>query len=157
MVEVFAQIFYSIAPLPELGRTVGLWILGILGAGVYFLLSIPASRGKIWAFILGMGLFGIDTIFSLWVQDWIGIFIHAWALWGLFGGIGACLAPPAEGFGNAGAAAAAPPEAESGESTEASSAAAESSESSSSRASAASAETESSPEGAVPDKTTQSP
>jgi len=67
-------------------KIIGL-ILSILIAGVFALFGFFASKGKRWAFIVGMILYGLDGLIMLALADWIGVLFHAFFLWGLFGGL----------------------------------------------------------------------
>lgn len=62
------------------------FVLSILVSGVFALFGFFASRGKRWAFIVGMVLYGLDGLIMLAFADWIGVLFHGFFLWGLFGG-----------------------------------------------------------------------
>lgn len=64
-------------------------VLTILGAGLFALFWHFGKRAARWALITGMVLYGIDALLWLGVRDFLGIAIHAYALWR----IGASLGP----------------------------------------------------------------
>lgn len=66
-------------------RIVGL-ILSIMVSAIFALFGYFASRGKRWAFLVGMILYGLDGLIMLAFADWIGVLFHAFFLWGLFNG-----------------------------------------------------------------------
>ena len=79
-------------------KIVGL-LISIFIAAVFALFGFLAGKGKRWAFILGMVLYGLDALLMLAFRDWIGVLFHGFFLWGLFGGLRALgelnkLAPP---------------------------------------------------------------
>ena len=67
-------------------KIVGL-VVSVLIAGVFALFGYFAARGKRWAFLVGMILYGVDGLIMLAFADWIGVLFHAYFLWGLFGGL----------------------------------------------------------------------
>lgn len=71
------------------GKTIVL-LLDLVAAGIFILLGIFAHKRHTWAFIVGMILFGLDTLFFLIGQDWIGIAFHVFVLYCLFRGFKAC-------------------------------------------------------------------
>jgi len=80
-------------------KLIGLAI-SIFIAAIFAVLGFIAGKGKRWAFITGMVLYGLDAVLMLLFQDWIGVLFHGFFLWGLFGGLRALgelnkLAPPA--------------------------------------------------------------
>jgi|GEM_PF-4367629 len=89
-VEVAAVLFNQFGGGTHEFKMIVTYIIGIIGAGIYFLLTKPASEGKIWAFIVGFILYGLDAILPLMMTQWVGLAIHAWALYSMFGGIMAC-------------------------------------------------------------------
>ena len=54
--------------------------LNLIFTGIIALFGWLALRKKGWAFIVGMILFSLDSIFSLLFQDWIGLGFHVFAL-----------------------------------------------------------------------------
>ena len=69
-----------------LGR---LFALGfdVLVFGFYALCGIQAMRGATWAFVLGLIFFALDTLLMLATQQWIGLLLHAWAIFSIFTGM----------------------------------------------------------------------
>ncbi|HLP78993.1 MAG TPA: DUF4339 domain-containing protein [Candidatus Paceibacterota bacterium] len=65
-------------------------VLDLLAAGVFILFGVFANKRHLWAFIVGMVLFGLDTIVFLIGTDWLGVGFHAFALFCLFRGFQAC-------------------------------------------------------------------
>lgn len=74
---------------PELAliaRIIGL-VLSISISGVIALFGYFAGKGRRWAFITGMTLYGLDALLMLVFTDWIGFAFHLYFLWGLFTGL----------------------------------------------------------------------
>ena len=65
-------------------------LLDLLVAGLFVLFGIFGHKRQAWAFIVGMILFGLDTLFSLLIQDWLGIAFHAFVVYCLFRGFSGC-------------------------------------------------------------------
>jgi hypothetical protein len=61
-------------------------LASILIAGVYVFFGYMASRGKRWAFIVGMVLYALDALLMLAFQEWLGLLFHLFFLWGMFSG-----------------------------------------------------------------------
>jgi hypothetical protein len=61
--------------------------ISVVIAGIFALFGFFAAKGKRWAFIVGMVLYGIDSLLMLAFQEWMGLVFHAFFLFGLFGGI----------------------------------------------------------------------
>lgn len=51
--------------------------------------GVFANKQIKWAFIVGMGLFGLDTLLGVLAQDWIGVAFHVFALWAISRGYSA--------------------------------------------------------------------
>ena len=71
------------------GKIVAL-VLDLLAAGVLVLFGVFGYKRHLWAFIVGMVLFALDTLVFLLVQDWIGVGFHVFVLFCLFRGFQAC-------------------------------------------------------------------
>lgn len=72
------------------GTVLGIvFLLDLAVAGVFVLFGVLARKGYVWAFVVGMVLYGLDGLLFLLVQDWLSIAFHAFALVGLFGGLSA--------------------------------------------------------------------
>ncbi len=54
---------------------------------VFVLCGVLAVKGRRWAFIAGMLLFGLDAILTLVSPDFIGFGFHLFFLWFLFTGL----------------------------------------------------------------------
>ncbi|HEU5070013.1 MAG TPA: DUF4339 domain-containing protein [Verrucomicrobiae bacterium] len=73
------------------GRFVAL-ALDLMVAGVFVLFGVFAHKRHLWAFIVGMILFGLDGLVFLLGRDWIGVGFHVFVLFCLFRGCQACRA-----------------------------------------------------------------
>lgn len=62
-------------------------IASVLILGVYVLLGYLSNKGYRGAYIVGIILFFLDTLFLLWIQDFFGIAFHALALYYLIVGV----------------------------------------------------------------------
>ncbi|NWG06659.1 MAG: hypothetical protein HXY35_08255 [Chloroflexi bacterium] len=84
------SIFLGIASeIPE-----AVWIVKLIGlaisifiAAIFVLFGFLAGKGKRWAFMVGMILYGLDSLLMLAFQEWMGLLFHGLFLYGLFGGI----------------------------------------------------------------------
>ena len=65
--------------------------LGVLAAGVFALFGVFACKRHVWAFIVGMLLYGLDTILTVLDQQWLGLAFHGWVLFSLFIGTRAAM------------------------------------------------------------------
>ena len=86
VIDVFAYSFATELPegallIKGIGFALGLGVNGIFALFGYF-----AAKGKRWAFITGMILYGLDSLLSLVLQDWFGFGFHLFLLWGIFAG-----------------------------------------------------------------------
>lgn len=61
-------------------------VIDLLAAGVFVLFGVFAYKRHNWAFIVGLVLYGLDTILTALAQVWFSLAFHAWALLSL--GIG---------------------------------------------------------------------
>jgi hypothetical protein len=59
----------------------------VLIAAVFALFGYLASKGRRWAFIVGMVFYAVDALLMLIFQEWIGLLFHLLFLWGMFGGL----------------------------------------------------------------------
>ncbi|MCC7383749.1 MAG: DUF4339 domain-containing protein [Deltaproteobacteria bacterium] len=81
------QIFDALAAeAGTAGKGVAL-VLDLAAAGALIFFGVFAHRRKRWAFFLGMALYALDSLIFLAVQDWLAVAFHAFALFGLFGGL----------------------------------------------------------------------
>lgn len=82
--------------IDEVGRHItsgGLVIAAILDLcviGVFIALGVFAHKKHTWAFIVGLVLFGLDTLVYVLAMDWISIAFHAYVLFRLFTGFKTC-------------------------------------------------------------------
>ncbi|MBS1994074.1 MAG: hypothetical protein JSS83_26370 [Cyanobacteria bacterium SZAS LIN-3] len=100
-VEVAAIIFNDLSALSPEVKIIITYVIGIIGSGIYLALMKPASQGRIWAFVIGIVLYGLDGVANVLMQAWMGTAIHAWGLYSLAGGVQAAMAlkklnPPSE-------------------------------------------------------------
>lgn len=65
-------------------------LLDILAAGLFVLFGYFATKGHLWAFIVGMVLFALDGVIFLIARDWLGVGFHVFVLYCLFRGLTAC-------------------------------------------------------------------
>jgi hypothetical protein len=63
------------------------FLLDIVLIGLFFLFGRLARQGRRWPFIIGMILYGLDSLIFLWVQDYLGLGFHAFALFNLYKGL----------------------------------------------------------------------
>lgn len=81
----------------QAGGNAGLIVEGIgfvisLGvAGMFVLFGVFANRRHLWAFLVGMLLYGIDGLLFLLVQEWLSLGFHVFVLFCLWGGLTAAL------------------------------------------------------------------
>jgi len=66
-------------------------LLSLVAAGVFVGLGVFATKGQLWAFIVGMVLFALDGLIFLMEGDWLGVGFHAVVLFFLVRGVKACL------------------------------------------------------------------
>jgi len=94
------------AIVQEQGDDTGLIRIIALGAsvfvaGFFVLFGWLANQGMGWAFLLGMFLYALDGLLFLWVQDWLSLGFHVFALYCMVSGLTALrklklIVPPAE-------------------------------------------------------------
>ena len=65
-------------------------VLDLMAAGVFILFGVFANKAQIWAFIIGMILFALDTVIVFTAQAWLSVALHVLALFFLFRGFQAC-------------------------------------------------------------------
>ena len=71
-------------------KVIGL-VLGLLAVGIFALCGVFACKRHVWAFLVGMGLYALDTLLTVVAQQWLGVAFHAWVLVSLFLGVRAAL------------------------------------------------------------------
>lgn len=74
--------------LGSTGRVAAL-VIDFFIAGLFVVFGVFANKQMKWAFIVGMGLFGLDTLLGVLAQDWIGVAFHVFALWAISRGYAA--------------------------------------------------------------------
>jgi hypothetical protein len=62
-------------------------LIDIAIAGLFVLLGFLARKHFAWAFIIGMVLYGLDSLIFLLVQSWLNVGFHAFALFGIYSGL----------------------------------------------------------------------
>jgi hypothetical protein len=66
-------------------------VLDVIAAGVFVLFGVFACKRHVWAFIVGMVLYGLDALLTVLATYWLGVAFHAWVLFSLFVGLTAAL------------------------------------------------------------------
>lgn len=56
---------------------------------IFVLFGYFAGKGKRWAFITGMVLYGLDALLMLTFQEWIGFAFHLYFMWSIWQGMSA--------------------------------------------------------------------
>jgi hypothetical protein len=81
-----------VAEAPNMANVARFFGFGLilLISGLYVTFGWFANKRKRWAFIVGMVLYGLDSLILLPVADYLGFAFHIWVLFGLFGGLRAC-------------------------------------------------------------------
>ena len=73
----------ELAPFIQIvGLAINLMILGI-----FLFFGLRARKGKRWAFITGLILYGLDVLILIWAMDLFSILFHAVAIFGLIQGL----------------------------------------------------------------------
>jgi hypothetical protein len=65
------------------------FIFDVFAAGVFAGLGFLASKRLLWAYLVGIVLFALDTLLLFIRQDWIGIAFHVFAIYCIFLGFSA--------------------------------------------------------------------
>ena len=73
------------------GAGIGALVFDVFAVGVFILFGVFAGKRHLWAFIIGMVIYAVDGLLALIGQVWIGVAIHAFALFCLFVGLKAAL------------------------------------------------------------------
>ena len=84
--SIFVEVTGSMTDGAIIIKLIGLAI-SIFIAAIFVLFGFFANKGKRWAFIVGMVLYGLDSLLMLAFQEWMGLIFHGFFLFGLFGGI----------------------------------------------------------------------
>lgn len=69
----------------SIGTTVAIG-LNVIGVALFILLGFFAYKKHSWAFIVGMVLYALDSVCFLLASDYLGLILHALALWWIFSG-----------------------------------------------------------------------
>jgi hypothetical protein len=64
--------------------------LDVLVVGVLVFFGVFASKGQLWAFVIGGVLFALDCVIFIFAEQWLGVAFHAYVLFRLFQGFEAC-------------------------------------------------------------------
>jgi len=70
----------SIAPDLGWAIKIGALALNLAIAGFIVALGAFARRRQKWPFVAGLVLYGVDTLLTLFLGNWLGVLWHAWAL-----------------------------------------------------------------------------
>ena len=73
------------------GLPVAALVFDLFAVGVFILFGVFAGKRHLWAFIVGMLIYGVDGLLAVIGQVWIGVAIHAFAMFCLFVGLKAAL------------------------------------------------------------------
>jgi hypothetical protein len=57
--------------------------------GIFVVFGILARHQHRWAFIAGMVLYALDALLVLWLEDYLALAFHAFALFGIYKGLAA--------------------------------------------------------------------
>ena len=68
------------------GAKVVALIVSLLISAIFIIFGWLANQKMLWAYIVGMVLFGLDGLLSLVAQDWVGVIAHGVVLFFLFRG-----------------------------------------------------------------------
>jgi len=88
LIDAFASIAAE-----DLGSDVGTvvkivaFVLDIFTAGIVAGFGVFARKRHKWAFVVGMVLYALDGLIFVWVQDFLSIGFHLFALYGLYRGV----------------------------------------------------------------------
>ncbi len=67
-------------------RVIGLG-LDIFVAGMFVFFGVFARKRHLWAFVVGMILYGLDALLLLLIGEWVGLALHGLFLWFIFSGV----------------------------------------------------------------------
>ena len=81
------QVFDGVAKRSAGAGNVAALFLDVCVAGIFVFFGLLASKGRDWAFILGMILYALDGFLFLLVKDMVGIVFHLLALFFIFKGL----------------------------------------------------------------------
>ncbi len=69
--------------------TLAALVIDVFIAAVLVFLGVFARRGHVWAYWVGMVLYGLDAVVSLLATYWLGVAFHAYALFSIYQGLSA--------------------------------------------------------------------
>jgi hypothetical protein len=84
LIDAFA---FSFAEEATSAARIIAFVLSLTVAGVLVLFGLQAREKRNWAFITGMVLYALDGLIFFYVQDWLSIAFHLFALYGIFQGL----------------------------------------------------------------------
>ncbi|HSO13303.1 MAG TPA: hypothetical protein VLT51_13065 [Anaerolineales bacterium] len=87
IVDYFAVGMTEEAPELKLVFTGVALFISLILSGITALFGFLAIKGMRWSFVLGMVLYGVDTLIMLALQEWKGFIIHLFFLYALFTGL----------------------------------------------------------------------
>lgn len=92
--SLFAIAFLKHSPEKNTGLVlaIGLFLLAISFAiiATMWVCKVQARKGKLWAYILGLSIYAVDSLLSLVFQDWLGFGFHVWGIYSIWLGYQAC-------------------------------------------------------------------
>jgi len=56
------------------------FVIDAIALGFLLLMGLQASRGKLWAFYLGVAVYALDALIYVGAQDWMPVAFHALAI-----------------------------------------------------------------------------
>jgi hypothetical protein len=56
------------------------FVIDALAVGFFLLMGAQASRGKLWAFYVGLAVYALDALIYVTVQQWMPVAFHALAI-----------------------------------------------------------------------------
>jgi hypothetical protein len=65
------------------------FVMDFLASVAVAVFGLLAHKRKAWAFVVGMVLYALDGLLFVMVGDWLSAGFHAFALFGIFGGLSA--------------------------------------------------------------------
>ncbi len=77
----------DIAEEAAAGWRIATGAISLFAVTVFVVLGVFARKGGVWAFVVGLVLYGMDAALTLFIGEWLNLAFHAWALVGLFSGV----------------------------------------------------------------------
>jgi hypothetical protein len=65
-------------------------VFDLLAAGLFVGFGVLAGKRYLWAYVVGLVVFGLDTLVLILFQDWLGIIFHLLVIYWIFLGFNAC-------------------------------------------------------------------